>query len=159
MKMMTLQFGEIEVNERDVVTFSQGVPGFEKLKRFVFIQPDEELPFFFMQSVEDGDIAFLVTNPFTFVPSYEFTLPDSIQEELGIESEEEVAIWSIVTVKGSLPQSTFNLLAPIVVNAKARLGRQIILHDTSYRLQHPLGAANEKSPESTKEGGHARINT
>ena len=158
MKIATRQFGEMDVREQDIVRFERGLPGFEELKRFVFVEPEPDLPFSFLQSVDDADVAFIVTNPFLFYPDYEFELTEPTQEELNIRSERDVAVWSVVTVRGQAAEATINLLAPIVVNVKDKRGRQIVLHDSGYGTKHPL--FREKPPAAEAgEDRHARVDT
>ena len=138
MKIKTFHFGDIEIDDDSIVHFPQGIPAFEDHQYFAFIQPDENIPFSYMQSVDHGELALVVTNPFLFYPDYEFELPESTKEELKIRSEEDVCVWAVVTVKGRLADATLNLLAPVVVNVNEKLGRQIILHDSGYRTKHRL---------------------
>jgi flagellar assembly factor FliW len=157
-KIETRQFGELDIREEDIVKFERGLPGFEQLKRFIFVEPDPDLPFSFLQSVEDADVAFIVTNPFLFYPDYEFELSPSVQEELNIVSERDVAVWSVVTVREKASDATVNLLAPLVVNVKEKRGRQIVLHDSGYGTKHPL--FREKPPAAEAgEDRHARVDT
>src|SRR5690348_2136190 len=118
MKMNTLRFGEIEVDPKDVIRFPSGLPGFETLSGFIIIKPDEELPFSFLQSIDDGDIAFIAMNPFISYPEYEFQLPKAVEQELKIESENDVMIWSIVSIHEEISRASLNLLAPVVINIK-----------------------------------------
>lgn len=138
MKLQTSLFGEMEIAEEEVVLFPEGLPGFFDCRRFVFLNPDEGSPFSFMQSVDDGALSFVVINPFLFFRDYEFELPDSVVEKLAIESPEDVAVWSIVVVKDPLSESTANLQAPVVVNVKARVGKQVVLNDNRYSRRQSL---------------------
>lgn len=138
MNITTLQFGELTIAEKEVFTFPQGIPGFEQYVRYMFIQPDMESPFIFLQCVDDGNVALLLTNPFEFFPDYDMELSDSVVTELGIESKEDVAVWSVVSVGVQLEEATLNLLAPIIVNVNTRLGKQVILHGSSYNAKHKL---------------------
>jgi flagellar assembly factor FliW len=150
LKLNTLRFGEIDVEEDKIVTFEQGIPGFEASRRFIVLHPDESLPFAFMQSIEDGDLAFIVTNPFYYFPEYQFELPDSVQEALNIENESDVTLCSVVTVGGG-EDIYLNLLAPIVMNTRLKKGRQVILHQSEYKTKHriPLQGSND---QQTVEG-------
>ncbi|ULL19454.1 flagellar assembly protein FliW [Paenibacillus sp. H1-7] len=134
----TLQLGEIKVEEIDIITFPQGLPGFEELQQYVIVQSSEEEPFAFLQSISNKELSFVITNPFLFFSDYEFQLSEGVQEELGINNEQEVAVWTIVTVSTNVENITTNLLAPVVVNVKKRVGRQIILHNSPYKTKHSL---------------------
>jgi flagellar assembly factor FliW len=138
MNITTLQFGELTIAEKEVFTFPQGIPGFEQFVSYIFIQPDMESPFIFLQCVDDRNVALLLTNPFEFFPDYDMELSDSVVTELGIESKEDVAVWSVVSVGEQLEEATLNLLAPIIVNVNTKLGKQVILHGSSYNAKHKL---------------------
>jgi flagellar assembly factor FliW len=138
MNISTVFFGDLQVEEKDTITFKQGIPGFEGLTQYTIIQPDEGIPFLYLQSLDLGELSFLVTNPFLSFKNYDFELPEFVQEELQIEQPEDVQVWSIVTVNEDFSNVTVNLLAPIIVNYKSRLAKQIILHDTEYKVKHEL---------------------
>lgn len=138
MNITTLQFGELTIAEKEVFTFPQGIPGFEQFVNYIFIQPDMESPFIFLQCLDDGNVALLLTNPFEFFPDYDLELSDSVVTELGIESKEDVAVWSVVSVGVQLEEATLNLLAPIIVNVNSRIGKQVILHGSSYNAKNKL---------------------
>lgn len=137
-KVNTLNFGEIEVEEDKVITFTQGIPGFEDLHRYTIIDLGEEIPFSYLQSLEEGNMALLVTNPFGFYADYEFQLSEAIKEELDITGQDEVVVICVVSIKDSMTDATVNLLAPLIINRKAALGKQVILHDSQYRTKHKL---------------------
>jgi flagellar assembly factor FliW len=131
-------FGKLEIDEGETFFFPEGIPGWEEVRRFVFIRPDESLPFSYMQSVDEPRLSFLTADPFVFYPDYEFDLPESVQSELEITSAEEVMVHAIVTMKAGLGRATVNLLAPVVVNRRRRLGKQVVLEHSPYKTRHPL---------------------
>jgi len=138
MKLTTMRFGEIEIDQSSIIAFPQGIPGFEEDKRFVVLRPDQDIPFSFLQSVDHGEISFLITNPFWFYKDYEFDLPENEQVKLKVGQKEDLEIWSIVTIKDDINQATLNLQAPVIINDKEKLGMQVILHDTNYQTKHKL---------------------
>jgi len=152
MKINTLFFGELEVEEQEVITFPQGIPGFEEWTRYVLIHPEESAPFSYIQSLEEAGLSFLVGNPFSFFEEYDFTLTEVVQLELQIESPDDVAVWSVITVNEDCTAMTVNLLAPIVMNTRVRLGKQIILHDSPYRTKHELVLSPADEAASEVEG-------
>ncbi|MEK3719072.1 flagellar assembly protein FliW [Paenibacillus sp. FSL H8-0034] len=151
MEVGTVRFGEIEVQDTEIISFPQGLPGFEQLKQFVIIKPNLELPFSFLQSVEDGEIAFIVVSPFIFYPDYEFEISEDTKRELAIMEETDVMVWNIISIRDSLEDATINLLAPIVLNNRDCLAKQLILQGTNYAIKHKLIAIHQ----SVVEGGDA----
>jgi flagellar assembly factor FliW len=144
-KLNTANFGELEVEESGVVTFLQGIPGFEHIHRFTIVQLGEDIPFSYLQSVDDGELALLVTNPFVFYPDYEFKLTEAVKEDLHIDREEDILVVSVVSIRDSMEDATINLLAPIIINMRASLGKQVILHDTKYMTRHQLVPAQARA--------------
>jgi flagellar assembly factor FliW len=151
-KYTTLRFGDIEVAEDQMITFAHGLPAFEELRQFTIIHEGEGVPFSHLQSLENGDLAFILTSPFLFHSQYELQMPDAVIDELGIISEQDVMVWGIVTVAEQLHDATINLLAPIIINNVTKQGKQIILHDTSYTTKHRLIPAEAR----TEGDEHAR---
>jgi len=131
-------FGAIDIDEQQVIRFESGIPGFEHLKRFAVIREADDSAFVHLQSVEDGEVTFVLTNPFLFYKDFEFVLSKANQEELKIGNKEDVVVWVIVTVGEDVENTTLNLLAPVVMNPKERLGKQIVLQNTNYKTKHPL---------------------
>jgi flagellar assembly factor FliW len=147
----TQSFGELKIDPEDIYDFANGIPGFEEHQRFIIIQPDPDMQFCYIQSVEESKLAFLVCNPFLFYVNYDFQLTETNQQELNIEAEEDVAVWSVVTVDRSSNEITLNLLAPIVVNIRSKRGKQIILHESNYQIKHNLSLPS--SGNTTNVGG------
>lgn len=149
MKVETAQFGDVDVPEEQIFMFEKGIPGFEHHTRFALIDIPEG-PFAYLQSLEDQHIALLITDPFVFYRDYEFDLPESVVEEMDIESS--LMIRNIVTLHRNPEQSTINLLAPLVFNLENYSARQVILHSSNYKPRHPLWPGHEGFVESTKAG-------
>ncbi|KOR76289.1 flagellar assembly protein FliW [Paenibacillus solani] len=140
----TAQFGQIEVPDERIFSFEKGIPGFESHTRFAVIELQEG-PFAYLQSLEDSHIALLITEPFMFYKDYEFDLPESVVEEMNIESD--LMIRNIVTLNVKPEQCTINLLAPLVFNIANKRGRQVILHSSDYKSRHPLWPERESSSQ------------
>lgn len=157
MKLNTRMLGEIEVNGEDLLQFPQGLPGFEELRAFVLLKPDDDIPFHFLQSVEEEQVSFILTNPFWFFKEYEFHLPPAAKDTLQMAEARDPAeahdltIWSIVTIRGALEEATINLQAPVLINIKERVGLQVILHDTAYHSKHSL--IQQEASLEAGEGG------
>lgn len=129
----TLSWGELEVSEEQTYSFPKGIPGFEEETSFALIAM-EGTPFWYLQSMKEKGLSFLLGDPFPFFPSYEFELPEDETEELGVQSD--VIVRCIITLKEQTEKSTINLLAPIVFNPVNRKGKQVILHKSTYGPRH-----------------------
>ena len=144
-KIMTSRFGEIEAAEDAVIHFAAGIPAFEEEHEFLIIPYEEDSPYVFLQSVKTPELAFLMTMPLAFFPDYEFTIDDEVEQELGLTSPEEVLIYAVLTLSGTeIRDLTANLIAPIVINAKTRKGKQIVLDRSSYTTKHRLFPAEKE---------------
>ena len=148
MKLHARSFGEIEINQEDILTFPEGIPGFEDSKRYIIINnPDEENPFDWLQSVDNGDLAFVIINPFFVKPDYDIIIPESALEKLKIKDESNVALYSIVVVPEKIEDMTVNLTGPIVINVREKLGKQIILDDNRYTTKYYIFKTEESRGE------------
>ncbi|NNU84991.1 flagellar assembly protein FliW [Geobacillus sp. BMUD] len=137
MKVRTKYHGEIDIAEQDIVRFPHGLPGFANEKRFVLL-PLADTPFVILQSVETPALGFVLIEPFSYFPSYEFELDEATVEQLEIESERDVAVYVILTVADPFHETTANLQAPVVINVRQRTGKQVILTNTAYKTKHRL---------------------
>ncbi len=132
----TAKFGLIEFETGDVVTFADGLLGFPGLHRFVLIQHREGSPFRWMQSVEKGEIAFLVIDPATYISDYAPLMPEKLAEQLQLTEETPRLVYTIVTIpRGKPEEMTLNLAGPIVVNAGTGQARQIVIEDDAFPIR------------------------
>ena len=147
-KIYTSRFGEIEVDEKKIVHFKDGIPAFEDEHEFVILPYEEESPYYFMQSLKSPDLAFLLTIPFLFFNDYTFEIDDATIKELGITDSENVFYYSMVTIpNGSIRYMTANLVAPIVLNGANMQAKQVVLEKSNYTTKHRL------FPEAAKKEG------
>jgi flagellar assembly factor FliW len=137
MKLQTKFKDSIEIKESDIIRFEQGLPGFEEEKQFVLL-PMEGTPFSILQSVTTTELAFVSADPFVFFKEYDFELSMSDQELLKVKKPEEVTVQVIVTVADQFEKSTANLHAPVVINKKQSIGKQLILTNLEYKTRHLL---------------------
>ncbi|MDR0323749.1 MAG: flagellar assembly protein FliW [Treponema sp.] len=137
MKVDTKAFGEIEVDERQRVVIPQGLYGFEDYKDFVLIDAEQQ-PFFWLQSLKDREIAFVLINPFLFRPDYEVNISNEELSEIEINSPEKAVIFAIVTIPQDGNPMTANLQGPVVVNKENMTGMQAILPDVKWKTRHDI---------------------
>lgn len=146
MKINTKYFGEMEIKKEDIIKFPEGLPGFQEEKEFIIINSlEEDDPFQWMQSVKNSRLSFIVINPFLLVLDYDFKLSESTVEKLKIKDEKDVAVFSIVVIPEDIKKMTINLAGPIIINAKERLGKQIVLDDDRYSTKYYLFPQEAKS--------------
>jgi flagellar assembly factor FliW len=132
----TSRFGTLTVAAERVITFPRGLLGFPTLTRYALIQAAQENYFFWLQSVEEPTLAFVVTDPSTFFKGYDVPLKEETRQELDLEDESLAQCFVICNkVNGWL---TANLLGPILVNAGNRTAQQIVLTEKKWTTRQPL---------------------
>ncbi|MEK4128737.1 flagellar assembly protein FliW [Solibacillus sp. FSL W8-0474] len=141
MKITTAYMGEVEIKLSQIIQFEHGLPGFEDEKEFVQLPISEESAYQVLQSVKTAALAFIITPPYATISDYSFELDEAVIRALDIKSDNEVAVFVIVSLKDTLENSTVNLKAPIVLNIENQKAKQIIL-DEDYAIRHRL--ATEK---------------
>lgn len=137
MLLQTKHFGEIEIEEKSIIEFDSGLPGFEELKKYILIgNENEAYPFKWLQCVSDPGIAFAVANPFLIVRDYDFELSNDAVNKLEIDKGEDVAVYVIMVVPEDYQKISMNLKAPLIINSRNKKGAQIILDTDKYTVRH-----------------------
>ncbi len=136
MMVQTTRFGEIEVDDSRVITFDKGLLGFPAYTRYVLLQLSEESFFYWLQSVDIPDLAFVVTDPRSFVSSYRVPFKQEDMDELGLASLDDAEVFVIVNRHDGM--LTGNLQGPLVVNVISRTGQQLVLSDKRFTTRVPL---------------------
>ena len=147
MNIQTKYFNEITIEEKDILHFEHGIPGFLEEKQFLLLPLTEDHVYYVLQSVQTSELAFVVTNPFLFFKEYDFELDDATVEQLEIKDATEVVVYSILTLQDPFENTTANLQAPVIINTKNNEAKQVILNDEKYTTKHPLF---KQSPASVK---------
>ncbi|SHK14122.1 flagellar assembly factor FliW [Anaerobranca californiensis DSM 14826] len=148
MELNTARFGKLEVKGEKIITFPQGIPGFENLTKYILLEePDTNGAFYWLQSVEDGDISLLLTRPYLFT-DYQIQLDRELLEDIGITAEGQGEVFTVVNVPDDFQRATTNLMAPIILNSDTMAGKQIILTDSHWPIKFPLFPQLQKA-----EGG------
>lgn len=138
MKLNTKYHGLIDYKEEDVIIFPKGLPGFEKLRKFIFLPIEDEGIFNLIHSIEDEEIGIPVVSPFDVYKDYEFILSEETIKNLKVTSPGDILVYTTVTVNSNYENITTNLRAPIVINIKEQIGEQIILEKDDYGIKHPI---------------------
>lgn len=137
MEVDTKAYGRIEVDERQRLTFPRGLYGFEQYVDWVLLDARQR-PFYWLQSTSDERVAFILINPYLFRHDYVLNIPDEDLDEIGNPDEGDVLVFAIVTIPEDQAEITANLQGPLVVNRKARIGKQSISLDPRWETKHPI---------------------
>jgi flagellar assembly factor FliW len=136
MNVETTRFGTVDIDEDRIITFPAGLLGFSSFRRYTLLQPDEEGIFFWLQSLDGPELAFVVTDPSLWVKDYEATIRREQMEELGLTELDDAQIFVIVNrYDRSL---TANLQGPLVVNVRNRGAMQLVLADKRWTTRHEI---------------------
>ena len=144
MKVNNKAFGVIEVDEKQKLNFPQGLFGFDDYKDYVLFDAEHE-PFFWLQSVDDQEIAFILVNPFLFRPDYEVNISNEELSEVGISSPENALIFVIVTIPQDGGPMTANLQGPLIINKGKMTAMQAVLSDIRWKTRHDIIAELQKA--------------
>lgn len=152
MQVETTRFGVIEIEPDAIVRFVQPVIGFQDVSRYVLIPGPEGTVVTWLQSVDRGDLAFLMMDPRMALPDYHVDLSAHELAELGVASADELEVYTLLVVPADPMLVRTNLKAPILVNRAGRTGKQTVLDRSNYPVQWFL-RAQESQDAAAGEGG------
>ncbi|MCQ2754292.1 MAG: flagellar assembly protein FliW [bacterium] len=139
MKIQTIRFGEIEIEEERVFEFVLPIIGFNEQSKYVIVDLNKDNFFKWLQSTEDPSLAFPIVSLFSLGLNYSIDLNDDIVEKLKIENVESLLVMNIASIPQNNPQkTTVNLLAPIIINLDKKVAGQVILSGSGYDTSFPL---------------------
>jgi flagellar assembly factor FliW len=139
MRVKTKAYGDIDIDERQRVSFPAGLLGFEKFHDYVLLDAPQK-PFFYLQSLEVSELAFILIDPFLFRPDYSVDVSDEALGEIGVATPEGALVFAIVTVPPDGGSVTANLMGPLIINRANRRGMQAVLPDSRWRVKHDIMA-------------------
>lgn len=150
MLIKTRYFGEIDVDEQKVITFENGLIGFEYLKKFTLIYNNESETsgtVTWLQSLDEPSVAFPALSPSYVMTDYNPVVEDEILEKIGELTEENTAIFLTLTVPSDITKMTTNLKAPIIINADTKKGCQVIAENPDYVVKYNIYDVIQKMKE------------
>jgi flagellar assembly factor FliW len=139
MKKINSRFGEIEYDPNNLIHFPAGLIGLPNLHYFIVMPNKKSGPLFWIQSVDDPDMAFVLTDPTNFFLDYQVVPDDAERNVLRIDNDDPCYVLTVVTVPPD-QKITINLAAPILFTPKSNRAMQIILENASYSPKTPLPA-------------------
>ena len=140
MKIETSQFGTIEIAEDRIITMPAGLPGFSGASRFIIVEREETLPFYWYQCVDDPDLALVIMDPYLFKPDYSVDLNPALKEmSWEGDAEDTLKLYVVVNASEGVPEkTTANLIGPLVINTRKREAIQIVIYDSPYSHRYPI---------------------
>ncbi len=136
MEVRTTRFGVIDIAEDRVITFPQGILGFPGLTRYCLLQPGDDACFFWLQSVEDENLAFVVTDPAFFEKDYSVPIRQEQMESLTLDRLEDAQVFIIVNKIDD--QLTGNFQGPLIINTVNKTAEQMVLAEKRWTTRQTL---------------------
>ena len=136
MIIQTTRFGAVEVEDDRIVRFPTGLLGFSGYTSFALLQPDDQGMFFWLQSTENPELAFVVTDPSLWAPEFQANLRREQMDDLALEKLEDAQVFVVVNKRDRV--LTANMQGPIVVNTINRQGMQLVLAEKRWTTRHEL---------------------
>jgi len=142
-------YGKVKVSKDQLISFPGGILGFEDLTKYILLDRNEG-PFYWLQSQDVIEVAFVIINPMYFIHDYKLEL--SSQDFLDVklmddkDIEDNLLHYAIVTIPPDDPNKmTANLLGPIIINKAAGLGKQALSLNSNYTVRHNILEELDKS--------------
>lgn len=125
--------------QQKMIHFPHGLIGIKEYQKFVLKELPGHEHFFLLQSVDDKDFGLVITNPFWFIPEYQFDLDDAYSEQLGDKTNLEVFV--TITLGSTADDITANLMGPVVLNRNVGIGFQVLVSNKNYTTRYKLMSA------------------
>lgn len=138
MKVVTSRFGDLEVPDDYVYRFPEGVLGFPGIELYFVLNNPKGGPFQWLQAVDPGSLAFVVSDPSLFMSDYRVRVRPEDLVSVDLENVSEGFVLVILTVPRDPKEITANLQGPLIFNPVKRLGKQIVLSDPVYTTRHKI---------------------
>ena len=136
MKVRTTRFEDLEISEDQIIEFPLGVLGFPEFRRWILLQASLQSVFFWLQSADLPDLAFILVQPQLFFSDYQVRTQ---KEELGAISLDNATDGEVFVICNRVGETiTANLQGPLIFNARTKQARQIVLCDRHLTTRHEL---------------------
>jgi flagellar assembly factor FliW len=132
----TGRFGQLTVGTDETIEVPQGILGFPEYKKYCLVDPGDDTLILWLQSLDNPEVAFPMLEPKIFRPDYSARLSAAELRELKLENINQSAVFSILTIPEDVTQMTANLKAPLVINLKQQVAKQVVLQENEYSIKH-----------------------
>ena len=139
MKIDTVRFGEIEIEENRIFDFVLPIIGFDNCRRFIILEPNKDTLFKWLQSVDDPALAFPIISVSALEYDYTIDIADNVVAALDIKNVESILVMNITSIPQDDPKgTTINLLAPLIFNVDNQKAGQVVLSGSGYDISYPM---------------------
>jgi flagellar assembly factor FliW len=141
MKITTTRFAEIDVAEENIITFNQGLLGFDDARQFVILPNPGGGPLEWLQSLEHSDLAFVLCDPQMVVTEYQLNVQLPELAAIEVDDLATAMVKVIVRVPPVPDKPTANLMGPLFFNTVKKLGMQYVVNNSKWSCRHEIGAS------------------
>ena len=141
MNVETTRFGTVDVDANRIITFPAGLLGFTSFTKYALLQPDDDAAFFWLQSIDAPELAFVVTDPSLWMRDYQVPIRREQMDELGLDKLENAQVFVILNKHDRA--LTANLQGPLIVNVTNRHATQLVLADKKWTTRHEIVQLDE----------------
>ncbi len=138
MVVQTGRFGQIEVSTEELISVPSGILGFPDDQNFCLVDPGDDTLILWLQSLSNPHLAFPVLEPKIFKSNYVVRLSAAELRELRLSSINEASVFTILTIPSNLQEMTANLKAPLVINIRDKIAKQVVLQENDQPIKHPM---------------------
>ena len=154
MKAKTRLFGDVDIPDEKIITFDQGVLGFEDFKKFTIIfdsSKDKGTSISWLQCMDEPTLAFPMISPYDVMPEFNPVVEYEWLQSLGEITEDNVVIFALVNIKSDVKKLTANMKAPIIINSDTCKGTQLIVENSDYQIKYNIYDVIQKQKEAKGE--------
>ncbi len=136
MLLKTRLFGEIQVNDEEVIYFTKPILGFDDCRQYLLLENESTFPTFWLQSINDPNLAFPVVSPFSVDENYSINLQALDLKDIRLKSIDDALVLTLMVVPQTITSIRTNLRAPIIYNPEKKVAKQLILYDEKYPIHY-----------------------
>jgi len=140
----TNHFGTVTIDEAQILTFEQGIPGFEDLRRWALFHLEDCSELDWLQAVDEPAVALLLADPDRLFANYDVKVEPEELEPLALSEAARYGDTPPVVMRVVLRRDAdsdgfvANLRAPILFNLENRKGMQLVLNQSFYSAHQRL---------------------
>ena len=138
MIIKTGRFGQLNVADEEIISMPAGILGFPEFKNFCLVDPGDDVLILWLQSLDNPELSFPILEPKIFKTDYTARLSGMELRELKLENVNQSAVFNILTIGEDITQMTANMKAPLVINLREKIAKQVVLQENEYGIKHPM---------------------
>ncbi len=138
MVVQTGRFGPIEISTDEIISIPSGILGFSNDQNFCLVDSGDDTLILWLQSLSNPHLAFPLLEPKVFKNDYVVRLSAAELRELKLSSIKDAAVFTILTIPSPMSEMTANLKAPVVINTRSKVAKQVVLQENDQPIKYPM---------------------